>query len=226
VIYPPLMFASLQPNGPQFTMASRLGEMLRVAEYLYGKRDRSYAFLGFEFIPANTRVAHNENRRELIIQIDIESLHDPMLVYYQLSYECIHLLSPLPNLKANTSVLEEGLATFYSQVYMQLIHNISITCQDEHYLHAQRLVETLLEIDRFAIKKLRQKQPTLSLISKKLILKKYPQLSEDVATQLTQEFIYRADQVAAEFNSRKKQRFAAGIYPERHGVSEKSTPSS
>lgn len=220
IVHPQLMFASLQPEGTQLTLASRLGEMLRMAEYLYGKRDRSYTFLGFEFIPANTRLVHNEERKELIIQLNTLYLNDPILVYCSLAHECIHLLSPLPNPKAETTVLEEGLATFFAAAYMLFVHNQRITISDAPYLRARLLVGKLLDIDRFAIKKLRQKQPTLSLISKNLILRKYPGLPEEVATHLTQEFIYAGDQIAAEYNSQRKQCFENGVYPRSELLSE------
>lgn len=203
LIDPQLMVASLVPEGIPLTLATRLGVMIRMAEELYGKRDRSYAFLGFEFTKANTRLRHMEATKELVIQLSVDSLHNPMEVYASLAHECIHLLSPLPNPQAGTTVLEEGLATFFAEVYMLFMHKWYQPIDAPRYRYAQALVGKLLEVDRQAIKKLRRKQPVLSLISKKLILKQYPDLPEEIATGLTEKFVYYDEQIAMTFPDRE-----------------------
>ncbi|WP_342656120.1 hypothetical protein GKC68_00105 (plasmid) [Pantoea sp. RSPAM1] len=79
---------------------------------------------------------------------------------YQLSHECVHLLSPSGG--KNAPVIEEGLAKLYS---MEIIVRL---CGHPHgqnygnvpaYDNAAGFVRQLLQIDGNAIRKLRDKEP-------------------------------------------------------------------
>ena len=61
--------------GYTWTLASRLGEMLHMAEELFGPRDCSYTILGIEFGPDNPRIWYPGNRRHIIIQLDVINCH-------------------------------------------------------------------------------------------------------------------------------------------------------
>lgn len=65
IIHPELIITSSKKEGFRSTIASRLGEMLLIAENLFGKRDRSYSFLGIEFSESDPHL-HFEANKSLI----------------------------------------------------------------------------------------------------------------------------------------------------------------
>lgn len=68
-----------------------------------------------------------------------------------LSHELVHTITPNEN-SSSVTVLEEGLATYFSEEYTG--HNGGAP---ENYANAYNLVSQLLRIDRAIIKKLRQR---------------------------------------------------------------------
>ncbi|MBA3867566.1 MAG: hypothetical protein H0X30_00275 [Anaerolineae bacterium] len=177
-------------GGYTWTLASRLGQILQMAQERFGQRDLYYTILGVEFIDGIPQVWYpgsHSGRKDIIIQLSLECLADPMRSCYQLAHESIHLLSPTGG-KAAT-VLEEGLATYFSAYYMRE----KMAAPDWHsnmkcYAEAQAMTEALLKIDPDAIKKLRVEQPTISAMSADLLLRFYPALGVDLAERLTTRF--------------------------------------
>src|SRR4051812_12688158 len=60
---PALFMARPIENGYTWTLASRLGDMLHLAETMFGPRDPSYTVLGVEFVADNPRVWYPGNRK-------------------------------------------------------------------------------------------------------------------------------------------------------------------
>src|SRR5215467_11622293 len=89
-----LLFANPIPGGYSWTLASRLGHMLRTAEERYGPRDLSYTILGVEFGGDIPHIWYPGNCRHVIVQIARYCINNLQHAYYQLAHECIHLLSP------------------------------------------------------------------------------------------------------------------------------------
>src|SRR5437879_7010897 len=54
--------------------------------------------------------------RHIVIQLTMECLTDQVRACYQLAHESVHLLAPTGGRNAN--VLEEGLATYFSELYL------------------------------------------------------------------------------------------------------------
>jgi len=92
--YELLVADHLPPSGWTFTLATRLGHMLRIAEERYGQRDGSYTILGVEFTEGVPQLWYPDNVDDIAIQLNVTCLHEPHRAYYQLAHECIHLLSP------------------------------------------------------------------------------------------------------------------------------------
>ena len=53
-----------------WTLASRLGDMLHMAEELFAPRDYSYTILGIEFVSGIPQIWYPGSRRHIIIQLD------------------------------------------------------------------------------------------------------------------------------------------------------------
>jgi len=182
-----LWFANPLPNGGySWTLASRLGHMLRVAEERYGPRDPSYTILGVEFGGNIPHVWYPGNCRHVIVQIAAYCATNMQQAYYQMAHECIHLLSPTGN--ANTIVLEEGLTTHFSGVYM-LEQFQAIWHPGPGPYHAACLqVEQLLMIDPTIIATVRQQQPIIAQISAADLRAANANVTEELANALTQPF--------------------------------------
>jgi hypothetical protein len=100
-----------------YTLASRLGQILELAEKLYGDRDHSYTILGIYFT-TNAQPSHwfPGNRKDIIILLTKRCATDEREALFELSHEAIHLLSPTSGLNATN--FEEGLATYFSIWYV------------------------------------------------------------------------------------------------------------
>jgi hypothetical protein len=168
------------------TLASRLGHMLEMAEQRFGPRDKSYTILGFEFRAGLPQIWFPEDGMNVIVQLDSSTMNDPNLPLLQMAHECVHLLTPL--LPADVSVLEEGLATFFSKEYMAShVGGVWFT-GDQKYGHAEILARKLLLLNADAIKALRELVPVISRATAQDILKICPNLPPNLSEQLVVRF--------------------------------------
>ena len=178
-----LLFAERMSDGSGYTwtLASRLGEMLNMAEELFGPRDCSYTILGIEFGPDNPRIWYPGDRRHIIIQLSLKATTDMSEACYQMAHETVHLLALTGCRNANN--FEEGVACYFAARYMEETFN------DESYWRSSlpsyactlALVKPRLDKDISCIRRLREHHPSFQDITKEEISKEFPKLtSEDV----------------------------------------------
>jgi len=145
-----------------WTLPTRLGHMLYEAETKYGQRDNTYSLLGVEFdLDANKPyIWYQSGAKYLVIRLTSHAIDDEMIAFYQLAHECIHALAPLdPNLAIPDNVIEEGLATVFSENYMLQNFNKPCMTHEQKYIDAAAEVRKLLAVNDDAIGLLRAKQP-------------------------------------------------------------------
>jgi hypothetical protein len=173
-------------KGYTWTLASRLGQILRIVEDLYGPRDMSYTVLGIEFGGGVPQLWYPGAGRHIVVQITPECATDMQRACYQMAHESIHLLSPTGG--TNTNTLEEGLATHFSARYM--LHHFQAVWHagPGSYHTACQYLEQLLALDAGIVRTLRQLQPTLSAITAEQIRSAHPGVTEGLATALAQPF--------------------------------------
>lgn len=156
--------SDLYPDS--WTLTSRIGEILDLAQAQFGQMRSNFIFLGIEFKSDGPRIQYqNDNSghcRYIRIQLTPDVLNNEYQAYYQLAHEVYHLLAPTGKFDAN--VLEEGLATYFSKVYLDRFQqNIfdweAATRPNSNYYNAYRLVEQLLQINPDIIKIMRDKFP-------------------------------------------------------------------
>jgi len=112
-----LVLSVPQVNGTNsFTLASRLGQMLREAESMYGRRDESFTILGIEFFDGPPHIWFPLNPKNLVVRLSSAHLFPPIRAYFQLANEVIHLLDPCVGAANN---LEEGIATDFTIRYLE-----------------------------------------------------------------------------------------------------------
>lgn len=146
-----------------------LNELLKIveeAELLFGPRNRSYELLapritecgyGHPFIYPFRKIriyltSHSKNRQAAL---------------YQLSHEAIHILSPT---RISATVLEEGLATYFSHQYMRRVYGLNFEVPNQRYGAAMRAVSRLLAKNELLISELRVREPYISKIEEKLLV--------------------------------------------------------
>lgn len=169
-----------------FTLTSRLGQILEMAEERFGPRDKSYTILGFEFRAGLPQIWFPGTGKTVIVQLDSSSMNDPNLPLFQMAHESVHLLTPV--LPDKASVLEEGLATYFSKEYMAAhIGGVWLT-GDQKYDRAEVLARKLLLLNADAIIALRELVPIISDATAQDILEICPGLSPHLAEQLAVTF--------------------------------------
>jgi hypothetical protein len=176
-------------GGYSWTITSKLSNIINVAETRFGKRDYSYTILGIELthdpIP---KIWYPGNRKHIIIQITKDCLNNMDKAVFQTAHEVIHCLSP--NRESRTNVLEEGLATLFAIQYINENNHEKFHAEEPEYINAYNLANSFLSIDPDIIKKLREVEPTISLISKDMILDINPAIQEDLIEKLLEPFQY------------------------------------
>ncbi len=107
-----------------WTLTSRFGQALDMAEDLFGSRDRSCTILGIDFTTdaqPSYWFPHDQHGtgKMVIVLLTADAASDEDRALYQLSHESFHLLSS--TLRGTATNLEEGLATYFSLWYMAQI---------------------------------------------------------------------------------------------------------
>ena len=171
-----LLIAQSFPGGYTWTLASRLGDILHMAEELFGPRDLSYTLLGIEFVSDNPRIWYPGDRRQIVIQLDFSAAADMSQACYQLAHETVHLLAPSGGQNANN--FEEGVACYFAAYYMERILNQPPLIPGlPSYERALALIKPRLDEDIYCIRRLREHHPSFQDITKEEISKEFPKLT-------------------------------------------------
>ena len=184
-----LLLAEPLPDGSGYTwtLASLLGDMLYMAEKLFGPRDQSYTILGIEFEADGPQIWYPKDCNHIVIQLDTAAAMDIHWACYQLAHETIHLLAPTGGQNANN--FEEGLACYFAAYYMEKQLNASNWQPNlPSYKLALELVTPLLNEDIHCVRRLREKQPSFLKMSKEVISAEFPNLTSDKVDFLIKKF--------------------------------------
>ena len=146
-------------------------KILEEAEFWFGPRDRSYELLEPRITERYYASPFILPSRKIRIYLTKEDLQAPYFVTYTLAHEAVHVLSPEWVHGVGTTILEEGLATYFSFKYVKLMHCVQFqTTGDRHYDAAFRAVSRLMTNNELVIKRLRVRQPVISKIDVKLLV--------------------------------------------------------
>ena len=147
-------------TGYTWTLTSRLGSIIREVEALYGERDKSWTILGVEFGPGIPMLWYPGDCMHVAIQLSANALESTSIASYQLAHEAVHLLSPTGGNEA--PVLEEGIATVFSEDYMLRNFHLRGLTDLVSYRNAAALVRELETISPSAIVRLRRVEPSFA----------------------------------------------------------------
>jgi len=149
-------------------------ELLRIfkeAELLFGPRDASYQL-------STPRITECATSRSYIfpplrmtrIYLSRDTRTKPWKTSVELAHEAVHLLSPAAFGSAPT-ILEEGLAEWFAQRYVNRVHGLVFERGADPKADAvMRAVSNLLAKNEMVIKHLRTRQPVISRIDEKLLV--------------------------------------------------------
>ena len=172
-------------DGYTFTIVSQLGPMLHEAERSFGQRNKDYTILGIELADIKQpQIWFPGDCRHIIIQLTEDCINDMDKALFQLAHETIHCLEP--NKYGSTTVLEEGLATYFSMNYNGI--NDDSVIDLEPYKLAYHNVKRLLKYDDMIILKARTLAPNLSLITADMLHRLCPSIDKKLAQELTRMF--------------------------------------
>ena len=190
-----LILAHPIKNGHSWTLASRLGELIHMAEKEYGERDKSWTILGIEFTdqgqPQNWHPFYENSQKNIIIQLTERAAIEEKEALFQLSHEAFHTLSPIEGKDASFFV--EGLATYFSLKATQAL-GIDITpsyISTPQYREAYELIKALYKAHPDAgkrVAKMRKMGIQPSSLTKKQLLRHFPSIDEKTAQELTKKF--------------------------------------
>lgn len=148
-------------------------ELLKIveeAEFLFGPRDSSYELLEPRITEKYYAQPAIYPSRKARIYLTSYSKTARYMAAAELSHEAVHVLSPISYGEAVT-VLEEGLATYFSNRYVNRVYGVQFeTTGDRHYDAALRAVSNLMANNEFVIKELRLHQPVISRIDVRLLV--------------------------------------------------------
>lgn len=148
------------------TLMDELLKIMEEAESLFGPRDRSYELLAPRITECGCAHPYVYPFRKVRIYLTSHS-KDRQIASYQLAHEAVHVLSPTTSW---ATVLEEGLAMWFSNQYMNRVHRIQFEAPNRWYGAAVRAVSPLLAKNKSVIKELRVRQPHLSKIDETLLV--------------------------------------------------------
>ena len=169
------------PNGNRYkwTLVSRLGDMLNMAEDLLGPRNMCYTILGVEFLNDRNygQIWCPGDCKHIAIQLPMSIANNTMQTYHHLAHETVHLLSPTGG--SNANYFEEGVACYFADYYMKKAMNwvSNYPLSPQSYVRALELLTPQLHDDVTCIRKLREKEPSFSQMSSELINTEFPNLT-------------------------------------------------
>lgn len=178
----------LSDGSYTWTLTSRLGNMLEMAEELFGPRDPSYTILGIEFVSNGPYAWYRgSHRRHIIIRLNLEASTDMWQACYQMAHETIHLLAPTGG--KNSTNFEEGVACYFAAYYMKNGLNAPDWKPDLlSYKRVLKQVAPLLDADLDCVHRLRKQEPSFSKMSKELISGAFPNLTSENVNFLISKF--------------------------------------
>jgi hypothetical protein len=148
------------------TLMDELLKIIEEVEWLFGPRDRSYELLPPRISECGCAHPYVYPFRKIRIYLTPHS-KNRHIASYCLSHEAIHVLGPT---RSWATVLEEGLATYFSHAYMNSEYGLQFQAPNRWYGAAMDAVSPLLAKNKFVIKELRARQPHLSKIDETLLV--------------------------------------------------------
>lgn len=156
-------------------LKSRLSDMIEMVEILFGPRDESYTVVDIEIEHKTPKIWFpDRNGKDIIIRLSVSPSDEICMSrsFYQLAHETVHLLAPIHGTANN---LEEATATYFAAYYMRVRLNEPAWKPGlESYAKVLEIVKPVLDKDIHCIKKLREKEPSFSKMTREQVSPLFP----------------------------------------------------
>lgn len=178
------------PDGPIPGFQERFQALLADAQREYGARDASWNLLGLEVAAAGEMPAVRTSPiggRNCVLRLSMDAAESADLLDWQLSHEVVHLLGPRP--PAETTVFEEGVASYNQHRTRSAILGINAAFPDPRYQNAFDLVRPWLNASPPGVSRLRAATGGyLSSFSPDILRWAFPDMPNETALALAARF--------------------------------------
>ncbi len=172
------------------SLAIQMSEIMTEIEELFGPRDRSFTFVGFEFLPGRPHIFYPASgNNHVLIRLTMAASEFWNTAVHELAHECVHLLSPVIGTPANN--LEEGVATWYAFDFYRRVTNLDPGEIPADYKAAYEAISSLFgysEQGPKIIRQLREEEPRFYAIAADSILRFAPNLPKTLADFLVRKW--------------------------------------
>lgn len=165
----------IEPSNETDQFTALADQLLLLAEELFGPQaNTDWTFVGVEINDRSPHLAYYPEQGSVAISLSHKVRGDSLQLIFQLAHEVAHLLYPTANRPEGsvppTTILNEGVSTYFSLVVVERLLGEdahakvlqSLRESSPGYFNALTLVSRLLQVDSFAVKKLRAIQPLLN----------------------------------------------------------------
>lgn len=172
-------------------------QYIAIAEEMFGPRCTEWKYIGTEFNDMSPHLRYYPDKLSVAISLSEKAMNDEIQLHFQLSHEVCHLLYPTRCIRTNkqekTTVLNEGVSTYFSILAVQQFDLISEVVQNlqeynSNYYDALILTCQLIEADSQAILKLRSIQPELNRVEAHHFAMAGLHISEGIKLKLLSQF--------------------------------------
>jgi hypothetical protein len=161
----------------QNTVATLISLALLEAETLFGERDRTWTFVGYEFHGSVPRTIRDIDRRHVRMRLTSEA-HDYLnTAACEIAHEVIHLLSPVD--WANN--LEEGIAVWFGQSFYARHWRCYWRQSLGHYTDARRAFLKVWQTHPNFVRDLRNLNTSISAVTPEMLTQVAPSINEELA---------------------------------------------
>ena len=152
-------------------LMQELSRIFKEAEFLFGPRDASFQLSTPRFTECSSSRSYIVRPLRMTrIYLSRAARTKPWVASVELAHEAIHLMSPVP-FGASLTILEEGLAEWFAQRYVNRVHQMVFERGSDPKADAVlQAVSSLLAKQGSVIKDLRTRQPVISKIDEKLLV--------------------------------------------------------
>lgn len=163
-------------EGREVSLARQTSDIFAEITDLFGPRDESWTFAGWEFRPDGPVIYFpRPGERHVVIRLSMYAAGHWNTAVHELAHECVHLLSPVTSPPATS--LEEGVASWYAHDFYRRATGRDPGEVRRLYREAHEAVEALFgstEDGPRVIRRLREVEPSFSRITQVALLAAAP----------------------------------------------------
>ncbi len=166
------------------------GQLLVMAESVFGRRDLSKVICQPQFGGDFPRIRHTFSKHGVYVELARNAKTRWDFVLYQMAHETVHLLNPI---EGDAKVLEEGVASEFSRYVQQYFvnstgHQICVFDDLQSYINAAKFVRMLPGGSLRSARRIRNCIGALESISVQILEGLFPNVDASILRELNKRF--------------------------------------